>query len=496
MPIKKVSKRANISNWWDEYHDENPCSAKSRKEAFKLTGITDPPQEQDDAQQDYFVSAKVAEIEAELALNGRVDNEHRRSARISITKLSKMCKEWSLMEENHREAIKRYHRETNEYKFLMKGLDISWTTDYFKLYLPLRNYPNDWLVQGVCESDREGQTLLDFFELAPQINCSIYLHPLGDISDAPSFEILAECISAFYGLPVHKGMTISLPDSSQVNQRKCHGYGKQYDADALLNYIDNFFLRIDNSADSPCIRMAYTMVDLYRSELNFLYGLATIGKGRGLLSFIRYKDYLDADDISHFTYRCCKLLAHELGHCFGLMHCIWGHCIMCGINTLEEEDSQPLALCPLDIVKLQLHYDIDLVAREEKMLKFCEKNSFKHIEEHYRIGIRILKNETVDISSYMVPIESNNLAKKHCFSNAPDKWNVEKILTDTGAKNKKGDGFSKKRILFKVKWEDSEEITEEPWANLKNNEVLHDYLREKAKLNIKYLYLIPDVFKC
>ena len=78
-----------------------------------------------------------------------------------------------------------------------------------------------------------------------------------------------------------------------------------------------------------------------------------------MFSFIRYLRF-DADDddvvkgeISElrvpcveqqrlFMQRSARLLFHEIGHAFGLLHCVYYECRMRGTNSIEESDSIPI----------------------------------------------------------------------------------------------------------------------------------------------------------
>jgi hypothetical protein len=53
----------------------------------------------------------------------------------------------------------------------------------------------------------------------------------------------------------------------------------------------------------------------------------------------------------------------------------------------------------------------------------------------------------------------------------------------------KGTQFKKEQMTFRVKWEGYNEETWEPWDNLKDNVILHNYLR-----SIKLMALIPKKY--
>lgn len=50
--------------------------------------------------------------------------------------------------------------------------------------------------------------------------------------------------------------------------------------------------------------------------------------------------------------RFCRTASHELGHCFGIDHCIYYACVMQGSASLREDVRQPPYLCPVDLAKV------------------------------------------------------------------------------------------------------------------------------------------------
>ncbi len=50
--------------------------------------------------------------------------------------------------------------------------------------------------------------------------------------------------------------------------------------------------------------------------------------------------------------RVCRTASHELGHCFGIDHCIYHACAMQGSASLREDVRQPPYLCPVDLAKV------------------------------------------------------------------------------------------------------------------------------------------------
>lgn len=59
-----------------------------------------------------------------------------------------------------------------------------------------------------------------------------------------------------------------------------------------------------------------------------------------------------ADLQSAFLLRFCRTASHELGHCFGLDHCMYRACAMQATSSVSEDMRQPPYLCPVCDAKL------------------------------------------------------------------------------------------------------------------------------------------------
>lgn len=88
--------------------------------------------------------------------------------------------------------------------------------------------------------------------------------------------------------------------------------------------------------------------DLYAAGLNFVFGIGLFADRVGVHSLHRF-----GAEPSALRRRAFALAAHELGHMFGMHHCVFYACVMNGSNSLAETDRQPLHLCPVCREKLR-----------------------------------------------------------------------------------------------------------------------------------------------
>ncbi|KAI9809563.1 MAG: hypothetical protein M1827_006798 [Pycnora praestabilis] len=101
--------------------------------------------------------------------------------------------------------------------------------------------------------------------------------------------------------------------------------------------------------------------------------------------------------------RICRTASHELGHCFGIDHCVYYACVMQGSASLAEDDRQPPYLCPVDEAKLlrALGGEGMREKREKALLQVCERWSvvgmFVGLEAWIRGRRREEEREVVEV---------------------------------------------------------------------------------------------------
>mgnify|MGYP001035344640 FL=1 len=162
-------------------------------------------------------------------------------------------------------------------------------------------------------------------------------------------------------------------------------------------------------SDAHCL-VAITLHDFY-SDLSdlFIAGLANGNSRVAAFSFFRYDPRLALSEELWYDWeikksksktmprilllRSCRLLTHEIGHLLGLGHCIYYHCLMNGSGHLEEDFSQPLFECPIDLRKLSTLVGFDIIHRYEDLLDCCRKNQFKDEIQLLEKRLTILKQK-------------------------------------------------------------------------------------------------------
>ncbi len=102
--------------------------------------------------------------------------------------------------------------------------------------------------------------------------------------------------------------------------------------------------------------MGIVDLDLCVPELNFVFGLADPAGGRTVLALPRLRDsfYGGWENQALFLARAAKEAIHEVGHTYGLEHCMNRSCVMAFSNSLLDTDRKSQRFCTRCTSKLQL----------------------------------------------------------------------------------------------------------------------------------------------
>lgn len=90
-----------------------------------------------------------------------------------------------------------------------------------------------------------------------------------------------------------------------------------------------------------------TELDLFIPVLSYIFGQAYLGGAAALVSGHRLHNsrYGLVEDSELYSQRLLKCLIHELGHAFGLKHCLKPGCVMLSTTYVEEMDQKSDTFC-------------------------------------------------------------------------------------------------------------------------------------------------------
>jgi archaemetzincin len=116
---------------------------------------------------------------------------------------------------------------------------------------------------------------------------------------------------------------------------------RQYNAHNLLKLIDEKY------AEPNCKTIGLFQVDIFIPIFTYIFGQAYINGKSAIASLYRLSNELYglSEDRELLNARFCKVVLHELGHTFGLKHCINYQCIMRVGSYVEDIDQKLDSLC-------------------------------------------------------------------------------------------------------------------------------------------------------
>jgi archaemetzincin len=114
----------------------------------------------------------------------------------------------------------------------------------------------------------------------------------------------------------------------------------QYYSTAILE-------RLEKAADPDARVLGVTVSDLYVPVLTFVFGEAQLDGNCAVVSSARLAEefYGLAPNETLFRERLVKEAAHELGHTFGLRHCVDWQCVMASSHAVERLDIKGAEFC-------------------------------------------------------------------------------------------------------------------------------------------------------
>lgn len=162
----------------------------------------------------------------------------------------------------------------------------------------------------------------------------LYLLPVGTVPE-PDLGEIRRFVTAELGFDTRRAEPIPIPEGAYDGARG------QHDATAILR-----------AALEACPRgagrlLAVTNKDIFIPMLTFIYGQAQLDGTAALLSLARLRQEFHGFPPRHdlFVARMIKETLHELGHTFGLTHCVDPGCAMALSIHIADIDRKRGELC-------------------------------------------------------------------------------------------------------------------------------------------------------
>ena len=116
---------------------------------------------------------------------------------------------------------------------------------------------------------------------------------------------------------------------------------RQYDGNRLLKELESW-ASVNHTKIIGLFR-----VDLFIPILTYIFGQAALNGQLGIASLYRLRNeqYGLKKDENLLLERFTKVIVHELGHMFGLLHCHIPHCVMRSSTYVEDLDQKSKHLC-------------------------------------------------------------------------------------------------------------------------------------------------------
>ncbi|WP_415325539.1 archaemetzincin [Chryseobacterium sp. MMS23-Vi53] len=200
---------------------------------------------------------------------------------------------------------------------------------------------------------------------------TIYLQPIGGFNDLQKkqIELTQEYLKDYFQLE-----TKVLPALYNSIFPRSVQRIKDGNEQILAGYVLDSVLMKRKPKDA-LILMGITERDLFpKPEWNYVFGFASYENGVGVTSMFRfYNGNLTESNFNESLERLLKISSHEIGHMFGIGHCLNANCVMNGTNHLPETDSHFARACSLCQQKLNSSIKYDNKKRLIALKNFFEK---------------------------------------------------------------------------------------------------------------------------
>ena len=143
---------------------------------------------------------------------------------------------------------------------------------------------------------------------------------------------LCHAIESAFDCSCTAGASLPMPVYAYVPQRN------QYSAGAILSKLPQ---RRDGHV------LGVVDLDLFVPELNFVFGLSDPAEGHAVIALPRLRHSYHGGQVNQalFLARTTKEAIHELGHTYGLRHCMNRGCVMVFSNSVLDTDQKSPRFC-------------------------------------------------------------------------------------------------------------------------------------------------------
>jgi archaemetzincin len=234
--------------------------------------------------------------------------------------------------------------------------------------------PGDWLY----DRDEKGQSFEKFMKskhIIPTKEANIiYLKPIGSFTalQTKQIELTREYLQIYFQLE----SKILETASNNIIPDHARRIGREEQEQLLAGYILDSVLKKDKPLNRIAV-MGLTELDLFPSpSWNYVFGLASYTQKIGVSSIYRLQDEkLTEANFNLCLSRLLKVSSHELGHMFGLAHCIEANCVMNGTNSIPETDEHSIRLCSNCQKKINSGLKYDNKKRLNELAAYFKRNN-------------------------------------------------------------------------------------------------------------------------
>lgn len=231
----------------------------------------------------------------------------------------------------------------------------------------------DWLFSR----NEKGQTFEQYEKskhIVPTDDANIiYLLPIGSFNtlQKKQIKLTNEYLEIYFQLKTKTLASISNDVVPNSYRRMMDGHEQ-----LLAGYLLTDVLKKEKPLNRIAL-MGLSELDLYpKPEWNYVFGLASYHDKIGVSSIYRLQDgELTAENFNLCLSRLLKISSHEIGHMFGLHHCIAAKCVMNGTNSLSETDKNTIRLCSVCQQKLNSCIQYDNKKRLEELEEYFKRNN-------------------------------------------------------------------------------------------------------------------------